>query len=116
MISEEELAPFDEIPAVWGVLLNSVPDVRFVNGTHTAVIPAGETLELVSVSPDLRMCLTSDCLIDGAQTFSRRPGESPYLILNPAQPPPWTDDLVEIGPVRFANGAYLPGMRYVITV
>jgi hypothetical protein len=107
--SEEERAPFDEIPAVWDVLLDSVPDVRFVNGTHTAVIPSGEALELIVWSPALRTCSDQACgRVGGARVFDRRPGESSY-ILRPVEAPVWTADTTEIEPVRFANGAYLTG-------
>ncbi len=107
VISEEELAPYDEIPAVWGVLLDEVPDVRFVDGTRTAVIPAGDALELIAWSPALRTCADQTCA-DGARVFERRPGEDPY-ILRAAETPAWADDLNEIEPVRYANGAYLTG-------
>ncbi len=109
VVSEEELAPFEEIPAVWSVLLEPVPDVRFVNGTRTAVIPTSAALELIAWSPALRTCPDQACAEqDGAQVFEQRPGENPY-ILRPAEIPAWADGLTAIEPVRFANGAILNG-------
>jgi 4-amino-4-deoxy-L-arabinose transferase-like glycosyltransferase len=81
VVSDEELAPLEEIPAVWGVLLDAVPDVRFVNGTRTAVIPAGEALELIDWSPALRTCADQTCAAEaGSRVFERRPGEDPYIL------------------------------------
>jgi 4-amino-4-deoxy-L-arabinose transferase-like glycosyltransferase len=107
VISDEELAPLEEIPAVWGVLLDGVPDVRFVNGTRTAVIPASPALELIDWSPALRTCADQSCEA-GARVFERRPGEDP-VILGAAESPAWANDLTEIEPVRYANGAMLTG-------
>jgi 4-amino-4-deoxy-L-arabinose transferase-like glycosyltransferase len=110
VVSTGELAPYDEVPAVWGFLLDRVPSVRFVDGTRTAVIPTGNSLELIAWSPALRTCAGQDCRAgSGSEVFDLRPGESPY-ILRPAQ-----DDsagevtITSIEPVRFANGAYLTG-------
>lgn len=105
VISGQELAPFDEIPAVWGVLLDGVPQVRFVNGTRTTVIPAGPALELIAWSSGLRICPDRDCLDSGA-VFNLRPGENPYLLGIAGTGVP---DLVTIKPARFANGATLTG-------
>jgi len=109
VVSEEELAPFEEIPAVWSVLLEPVPDVRFVNGTRTAVSPADAALELIAWSPALRTCPDQACADqDGARVFEQRPGEPPYLLL-PAGTPMWADRIWFIEPVRFTNGAILTG-------
>jgi hypothetical protein len=109
VISEEERAPYEEEPAVWGVLLEPVPDVRFVNGTQTAVIPSGGALELMAWSPALRICQEQACINQvGARVFERRPGEYPY-ILRPAEPPVWAVNVTGIEPVRFANGVTLTG-------
>ncbi len=107
VISDQELAPYDEIPAVWGVLLDSVPDIRFVDGTRTIFVPAADpaenTLELVYWSPDLLTCTPTTCPGD---EFARRPGESP-LIVRPMSVPNIQFEAIE--PVRFANEAYLTG-------
>jgi len=109
VISTGELAPYDEVPAMWGVLLERVPSVRFVNGTRTAVIPAGDSLELIAWSPALRVCADQDCMNgNGAEVLGLRPGENPY-ILRPPQAFAAQARLRSIGPVRFANGAYLTG-------
>jgi hypothetical protein len=109
VVSDEELAPLEEIPAVWGVLLDAVPDVRFVNGTRTAVIPAGEAVELIDWSPALRTCADRTCAADaGSRVFARRPGENPY-ILRAVDTPAWASNLTAIEPVRYANGALLTG-------
>jgi hypothetical protein len=110
VVSEGEIAPYDQEPAVWGLLLNSVPDVRFVNGTQTAVIPAGDSLELIGWSLALKICAADDCLKPDENTliFETRPGENPY-ILRPPSVGVWSDSITEIEPVRFANGAYLTG-------
>jgi len=105
VISEEELAPYDEIPAVWGVLLDRVPGVRFVNGTRTAVIPARDGLVLLAEGPDLRRA--PDPAPD-AQTFPRRPGEAP-LVLQAVQPGDMPIRYTAIEPAHFANGAHLSG-------
>jgi 4-amino-4-deoxy-L-arabinose transferase-like glycosyltransferase len=109
VVSDEELAPLEEIPAVWGVLLDAVPDVRFVNGTRTAVIPAGEALELIDWLPALRTCADLTCAAEaGSRVFLRRPGEAPY-ILRAADTPAWASDMTALEPVRYANGALLTG-------
>jgi 4-amino-4-deoxy-L-arabinose transferase-like glycosyltransferase len=115
--SDQELAPFDEIPAVWGVLLEPLPSVRFANGTRTAVMPAeGNSLELVVPSQALRISSSdaySGCnpcvAYDSARAFPMRPGEAPY-ILRPVlhDLTPFAPTGVE-GPAAFANGAYLFG-------
>ncbi|MCL4238707.1 MAG: glycosyltransferase family 39 protein [Anaerolineae bacterium] len=109
VISDEELAPFDEIPAVWGALLDSLPSVRFVDGTRTAVFPAGDALELIAPVPGLRTCPDAACL-DAPETgvFPLRPGEPPYA-LRPAPSALPLADMTPIAPVRFANGAALTG-------
>lgn len=109
VISTGELAPYDEVPAVWGVLLDRVPSLRFVNGTRTAVIPAGDSLELIAWSPALRVCADQDCLSgSGTEVFDLRPDDNPY-ILRPPQEFAGEASLRSIQPVRFANGAYLTG-------
>ncbi len=109
VISDEELAPFDEIPAVWGALLDSSPSVRFVNGTRTAVFPAGDALELIAPVPGLRTCPDAACL-DAPETeaFPLRPGEPPYA-LRPAPSALPLAGVTPIEPARFANGATLTG-------
>ncbi len=109
VVSAEETAPYDEIPAVWDVLLDRVPNVRFVNGTRTAVIPDHSALELIAWSPALRTCPDQACAQEsGARTFALRPGENPY-ILRVAQPDQAIPPITPLEPVRFANGAYLTG-------
>jgi 4-amino-4-deoxy-L-arabinose transferase-like glycosyltransferase len=109
VISTGELAPYDEVPAVWGVLLDRVPSVRFVNGTRTVVIPAGDSLELIAWSPALRVCADQDCLNRGGiEVFNLRPGENPYIVRRVQDTTPKAS-LSPIEPVRFANGAYLTG-------
>ncbi|MBI5957711.1 MAG: hypothetical protein HY866_03180, partial [Chloroflexi bacterium] len=108
VISEEEIAPYDQEPAVWGALLDSVPQVRFVNGTRTAVIPVAPALELIAWVPGLRICADQTCQDQpDVEVFERRPGEAPYL-LRPAQEQV-VNGLNELSPIRFANGAYLVG-------
>ncbi len=109
VISDEELAPFDEIPAVWGALLDPLPSVRFVDGTRTAVLPAGDALELIAPVPGLRTCPDAACL-DAPETdvFPLRPGEPPYALRPAADTLPLTD-MTPIAPVRFANSATLTG-------
>jgi len=113
VLSDQEVAPFDEIPAVWGALLDPLPSVRFVDGTRTAVVPAGEALELIAPAPGLRTCPDAACL-DEPETvvFPLRPGESPYALRPAPQTLPLTD-VVAIEPVHFANGATLTG--YALT-
>ena len=113
VISEGEVAPFDESPAVWGALLDPLPSVRFVDGTRTAVIPAGEALELIAPAPGLRTCPDSACL-DELETvvFPLRSGEQPYALRPTSRKLPLAD-VVPIEPVRFANGATLTG--YALT-
>lgn len=109
VISDQEVAPFDEIPAVWGALLDPLPSVRFVDGTRTAVFPAGDALELIAPVPGLRTCLDAACL-DAPETdvFPLRPGEPPYALRPAADTLPLTD-MTPIAPVRFANSATLTG-------
>jgi hypothetical protein len=110
VVSTGELAPYDEVPAVWGFLLDGVPSVRFVDGTRTVVIPAGNSLDLIAWSPALRMCADQDCRAGSrAEIFDLRPGEDPYIV-RPAQEDAAREiSLTSIEPVRFANGAYLTG-------
>ncbi len=110
VVGTEELAPYEQDPAVWGVLLDPVPHVRFVNGTHTAVLPAGDALELVIWTPGLRTCPDDACWREGSsQVFEQRPGEAP-LILRPARHSmPLAAVTALPSPVRFANGALLTG-------
>lgn len=108
VISEGETAPYDQEPAVWGVLLEAVPQVRFVNGTRTLVIPAGDAIEVIAWSPALITCPALACLDEpGVRRFDLRPGEQPYL-MRPA-PRDQPVDITPIKPVRFANGAHLIG-------
>lgn len=113
VVSEGEVAPFDEIPAVWGALLDPLPSVRFVDGTRTAVIPAGQALQLIAPVPGLRTCPDGACL-DAPETgvFPLRPGELPYA-LRPAPAALPLAESVRIEPARFANGATLTG--YALT-
>ncbi len=113
VISDEELAPFDEIPAVWGALLDSLPSLRFVDGTRTAVIPAGDALELIAPVPGLRTCPDAACLdVPGTDVFPLRSGERPYALRSASQALPLAA-VTEIEPVHFANGATLTG--YALT-
>ncbi|NDJ74827.1 MAG: glycosyltransferase family 39 protein [Chloroflexi bacterium] len=114
VISEEDLAPYDQEPAVWGVLLDPLPQVRFVDGTQSAVIPAGDSLELIVCvpdAPDYRVSTNADCQAGAANTryFARRPGEGGYIV-RAAEAGQWGDDIVPLDPpARFANGAALTG-------
>ena len=113
VISDEEVAPFDEVPAVWGALLDALPSVRFVNGTRTAVVPAGEALELLAPGSGLRTCPNAACLDEsGTVVFPLRSGEPPYALRPALQALPLTE-VMAIEPVRFANGATLTG--YALT-
>ena len=113
MISDQELAPYDQEPSVWGVLLDAVPDVRFVDGTQAAVVPAADTLELIAWQPDLRTCPDAACLDrPGIAVFARRPGEMPYALRQASHDLPLTN-VTAIDPARFANGAVLTG--YAVT-
>ena len=109
VVSDEELAPFDEIPAVWGALLDPLPSVRFVNGTRTAVFPAGDALELIAPVPGLQTCPDTACL-HGSDTamFPLRAGEPPYA-LRPAPQALPLSEITTVEPARFANGATLTG-------
>lgn len=106
VISDEERAPFDTIPAVWDVLLDAVPQVRFVDGTRTAVLPQGAAWELIAWSPDLRTC-DKECR-DSNTTIAQRPGEPPY-VLRPAPGSVPSVAFTAIEPQHFANGAHLTG-------
>ncbi|MBN1203240.1 MAG: hypothetical protein JXJ20_15435 [Anaerolineae bacterium] len=110
VVSEGEIAPYDQEPAVWELLLGAVPDSRFVDGTRTAVIPVDAALELVAWTPALRTCADPGCWedVDGVQVFELRPGGERYIV-RPAAAGAWADDLDGIEPVRFANGAHLTG-------
>lgn len=109
VISDQELAPFDEVPAVWGALLDPLPSVRFVDGTRTAVIPAGDALELIAWRPGLRTCPDAVCLqAPQTQVFPLRPGEPPYA-LRPASGALPLAQVTPVEPARFANGATLTG-------
>jgi len=109
VISEEEVAPYDEIPAVWGVLRDAVPQGRFVNGTRTAVIPDHPALELIAWSPALRVCPDQACADDpGVRVIALRPGENPYLV-RAAQSDQDVPAITPLEPVRFSNGATLTG-------
>jgi 4-amino-4-deoxy-L-arabinose transferase-like glycosyltransferase len=113
VVSDQEVAPFDEIPAVWGALLDPLPSVRFVDGTRTAVVPAGQALELIAPVPGLRTCPDAACLDEpGTVVFPLRPGESPYALRPASQALPLAD-VVAIEPARFANGTTLTG--YALT-
>lgn len=108
VISDEELAPFDAIPAVWSALLDPLPSLRFVNGTRTAVIPAGPALELIAWQAGLRTCPEASCLAaPGTHVFAQRPGEPPYALRTASPDLPL--DFTPIVAVRFANGAVLTG-------
>jgi 4-amino-4-deoxy-L-arabinose transferase-like glycosyltransferase len=115
--SDQELAPFDEIPAVWGVLLEPLPSVRFVNGTRTVVMPSeGNGLELIVSSPSLRISGTdtsnecNSCVqYNGPPSFTMRPGEAPYTLrLVQHDLRPFSGAGVSDTP-HFANGVYLFG-------
>ncbi len=105
VISTEELAPYDELPAVWSVLLDPVPNVRFVNGTQTLVIPADNALELIAQGTDSYLtCSIVDCQ---GEPFLLRPGSDQSYLLRPVPSAP--DNITPIDPVQFANGASLTG-------
>lgn len=110
VISSGEVAPYDEIPAVWGVLLDRINHVRFVNGQRTAVVPAGRAVELIAVQPGLRPCPDAECRANrsDAAVFEPRPG-GPAYIVRAVGTDPWADEIVPVDPVRFANGAHLTG-------
>jgi hypothetical protein len=115
VVSSEERAPYDEIPAVWGVLLDRVPHIRFVNGTQTVVIPAHEALELVAQLPDFGPYKTCANAVDpGPEFFPLRGSieDGAYYELRPVQPGGCLNAGLELEPVRFANGADL--VRYMI--
>jgi hypothetical protein len=103
VISTEEVAPEEHEPAVWGVLLDSVPTVRFVDGTQTVVVPADTSLELIAQDSDLLVC-QEPC----GRVFDLRPGsDHPYVL---SQSPIIPD--IEITPVdivRYSNGVRLIG-------
>lgn len=112
VISSGEVAPYDEDPAVWSVLLDPAPSLRFVDGRRTAVVPARPVTELITVQPDLRACAAPDC--SGATngiSFEPRPG-GPRFLVRTAAPDPWAGMITPVEPVRFANGARLTG--YVV--
>ncbi len=113
VISDQEVAPFDEIPAVWGALLDPLPSVRFVNGMRTAIVPAGEALELIAPVPGLQTCPDTACLRGSdAAVFPLRAGELPYA-LRPAPQALPLSEITAVEPARFANGATLTG--YALT-
>lgn len=114
VISEGEAAPYDEIPAVWGVLLDGIAPIRFVNGQRTAVVPARPAVELIAVRPDLRPCPDAECRISrpDAAVFEPRPG-GPAYVVRAAGADLWADEIIPVDPVRFANGAYLTGYALV---
>lgn len=110
VISAGEVAPYDEEPAVWSVLLDPVPSVRFVDGRRTAVVPDHPAIEVIVTQPDLRVCEAHPC--EGAQTIGRiyepRPG-GPRYVVREASSDPWAEQITPLEPVRFANGALLTG-------
>lgn len=113
VVSDQEVAPFDEIPAVWGALLDPLPSVRFVDGTRTEVIPAGQALQLIAPVPGLQTCPDGACLTaPETRVFPLRPGELPYA-LRPAPGALSLAEIAQIEPVHFANGATLSG--YTLT-
>lgn len=110
VIGTGEIAPYDEEPAVWGVLLDPAPSLRFVDGRRTAVIPAQPATELIAVRPDLRACAARACFgqAAGEMVFEPRPGGPCYLVRQ-TDADPWAVTVTPIEPVRFANGAALTG-------
>jgi len=108
VISEHDRLVQFEAPAVWDVLLDRLPDVRFVNGTEMAVVPAGNGLELIVGELALKTCEAVPCPSPDSQVFKRRPGEPP-IIMRPFASDPWRESLTPLEPVRFANEAYLIG-------
>lgn len=110
VISAGEVAPYDEEPAVWSVLLDPAPSLRFVDGRRTAVVPASAATELIVAQPDLRACEAQPCAGEQAvgRVFEPRPGGQRYVIrAGPADP--WAAQVIPLEPARFANGAALTG-------
>jgi hypothetical protein len=118
VISDQETAPYEEIPAVWGVLLDEVPSVRFVNGTRTVVIPAGESVELIAsligqdgTIPVYRGPYVGDST--ESETFYLRTNnpaaKREHFVVRRAQTHIAIEGLITIELVRFANGANLTG-------
>lgn len=108
--SEGMSTAFDREPAVWSILLDSVPDVRFVNGRDTVVIPAGNALELALRSGGVEAGPAGAYwLRPGTEgIFPKRPGEPDYVLYQPE--PAILDDLITpISELRYANGAFLTG-------
>lgn len=110
VISTGEVAPYDEEPAVWSVLLDPAPSVRFTDGRRTSVVPTRAASELFVVQPDLRVCATLSCDEPpaGGALFEPRPGDQRYLVRTNAVDP-WATQIIPLEPAHFANGATLAG-------
>ena len=106
VVSAGEVAPYDEAPAVWGVLLEDVPLVRFVDGRRTALLPAIPSLELLDSSVALWAC-DATCLAAG-ERWPRRDGEPPYVLRPAPSADVYTWQAVNV-PARLENGAQLLG-------
>ncbi len=106
VVGTGEVAPYDEAPAVWGVLLDGVPLLRFVDGRRTVVIPAAPSLELVDWQPDLWAC-DAACKAAGEQ-WPRRNGEPPYVLRAAPSADAYTWTPLE-APARLENSARLLG-------
>jgi 4-amino-4-deoxy-L-arabinose transferase-like glycosyltransferase len=118
VISHANRAPEAQEPAVWSVLLDPVPDVGFVNGTQTAVVPAGDTLALIAYRPnpdgadepglpEYKLCVEPGCLDGAGQVFGLR-GTGHYVV-RPITPGAWSQHITPVEPVHFSNGAALTG-------
>ncbi|MBN1313275.1 MAG: glycosyltransferase family 39 protein [Anaerolineae bacterium] len=110
IVSEGEIPDYDQEPAVWSVLLDRVPDVRAVDGRRTVVVPAGDALELVLLSPTIESSPPGDYWRRsyGGEIFPQRPGDSVYL-LRAVDGSSLAAQTVTVDPVRLANGAVLEG-------
>ncbi len=106
VVGTGEVAPYDEAPAVWGVLLDDVPLLRFVDGRRTVVIPTTPSLKLVDWQPDLWAC-DAACKAEGEQ-WPRRDGEPPYVLRAAPSADAYTWTPLET-PARLENGAELLG-------
>jgi hypothetical protein len=91
--------------------------VRFVNGTQTAIEPAAPALELTAHFSDFPLYKSCTTPADRqSEKFFELRGEQGYVsgyyvlrFIQPGECAQIAATMVEIKPVRFANGAYLVG-------